>query len=59
MVIEMSKKKKERESVEEIEQDEFFYFIAGYTEGGAAYGITWEEAYEDGLAIKDSDEGDD
>ena len=23
--------------------DEFFAFIAGFTEGGAAYGITWEE----------------
>ena len=25
-------------------QDENFYFIAGYTPGGAPYGITWEEA---------------
>jgi hypothetical protein len=25
------------------ESDETFAFIAGYTEGGAAYGITWEE----------------
>src|SRR5688572_7441727 len=24
--------------------DEHFAFIAGYTEGGFAYGITWEEA---------------
>lgn len=60
--IQMSKKKKQKkkgqEMVEEIEQDEYFYFIAGYTDGGAAYGITWEEAYEDGLAVKDSCEGD-
>ena len=27
-------------------QDENFYFIAGYTPGGAPYGITWEEAEE-------------
>lgn len=27
-------------------QDENFYFIAGYTPGGAPYGITWEEAGE-------------
>ncbi|MBD2872776.1 UPF0158 family protein [Paenibacillus arenilitoris] len=26
-----------------IEQDDQFYFIAGYTEGGAPYGVTWEE----------------
>lgn len=32
-----------------IESDENFYFIAGYTSGGAAYGITWEEAIADGL----------
>lgn len=29
------------------EQDEIFYFIAGYTEGGFPYGITWEEYYRD------------
>ena len=29
-----------------LEQDENFYFIAGYTSGGAPYGITWEEAAE-------------
>lgn len=26
-----------------LEQDENFYFIAGYTDGGFPYGITWEE----------------
>lgn len=30
--------------------DDYFFFIAGYTSGGAAYGVTWEEvgleAYE-------------
>lgn len=26
-----------------IEQDDHFYFIAGYTDGGAPYGVTWEE----------------
>ncbi len=30
-----------------FEQDDYFYFIAGYTQGGAPYGITWEEARED------------
>ena len=26
-----------------IDYDDTFAFIAGYTSGGAAYGITWEE----------------
>ena len=29
--------------------DENFVFIVGYTSGGAPYGITWEQAEEDGL----------
>ena len=33
------------------DQDNNFYFIAGYTSGGAPYGVTWEEMglrpYED------------
>lgn len=28
---------------EEILQDDRFFFIAGYTSGGAPYGVTWEE----------------
>lgn len=27
----------------EIESDEYFAFIVGYTAGGAPYGITWEQ----------------
>lgn len=34
---------KRADSCEVIEQDENYYFIAGYTSGGAPYGITWEE----------------
>ena len=26
-----------------LDQDELFAYIAGYTEGGFAYGVTWEE----------------
>ena len=26
-----------------MEQDDTFFFIAGYTSGGAQYGLTWEE----------------
>lgn len=29
--------------------DDFHYMIMGYTSGGASFGITWEEAYEEGL----------
>lgn len=46
------RKKKKKDTEVEIplfEQDEYFYFIAGYTSGGAPYGITWEEAAEQGL----------
>ncbi|MFC6652739.1 hypothetical protein [Paenibacillus rhizoplanae] len=45
----MSGKKRKRKKVadtmelEVLEQDENFYFIAGYTEGGFPFGITWEE----------------
>lgn len=28
---------------ENPDQDENFFFIAGYTSGGAPYGITWDE----------------
>ncbi|WP_281888850.1 UPF0158 family protein [Paenibacillus sp. YYML68] len=29
-----------------FEQDDYFYMIIGYTEGGAPYGVTWEEHEE-------------
>lgn len=40
-----SKKKRHQRQEEEpaIEQDGTFYFIAGYTDGGTPYGVTWEE----------------
>ena len=37
------KRKKTEESVSLPEQDDRFFFIAGYTSGGAPYGVTWEE----------------
>lgn len=37
------KRKKKSDYSEEPESDECFAFIAGYTSGGFAYGITWEE----------------
>jgi hypothetical protein len=42
-----------------LEQDENFYYIAGYTSGGAPYGITWEQAAEEGLLDDSDDESDD
>ena len=26
-----------------VDQDDRFFYIAGYTSGGAPYGVTWEE----------------
>lgn len=43
----MQRKKQEKKQAEEletfIERDENFAFIVGYTSGGAAYGLTWEQ----------------
>lgn len=44
-----TKKQSDWENDLHIESDENFYFIAGDTSGGVAYGITWEEAIADGL----------
>lgn len=38
------KRKKTKRLEEEVYDDGEFMFIAGYTEGGAPYGVTWEEA---------------
>ena len=58
-----AKRKKKREAKKnqtstESFRDEFFYYIAGYTSGGAPYGITWEEAEAQGLHTEDEMEGD-
>lgn len=37
--------------------DETFSFIAGYTDGGAPYGITWEEQTEIGMEDEDGIDG--
>lgn len=40
------KRKREAEKLGEtfdMDSDEYFYYIAGYTSGGAPFGITWEE----------------
>ena len=37
------KKKKREPAATESWQDDRFFFIAGYTSGGAPYGVTWEE----------------
>lgn len=45
-----SKRKKKKEVFEDnlFESDDTFAFIAGYTSGGAPYGVTWEEMEEIG-----------
>lgn len=50
------KRKNKRENMDVIEQDEHFYYIVGYTSGGAPYGTTWEEAYEEGLLDEEQEE---
>ncbi len=37
------KKKKRKKEIPVLDQDDRFFFIAGYTSGGAPYGVTWEE----------------
>lgn len=38
------KRKKKKPPEPELPwRDDYFYFIAGYTSGGAPYGVTWEE----------------
>lgn len=39
------RKKRAKKAVEAtlLEQDDTFFFIAGYTSGGAPYGVTWAE----------------
>lgn len=37
------KNEKHARNADFADSDETFAFIAGYTEGGAAFGITWEE----------------
>ena len=34
---------KQKKQQKRILQDDRFFFIAGYTSGGAQYGVTWEE----------------
>ena len=36
------------------ENDEYFYYIAGYTSNGVPFGITWEQAVEEGLVESNS-----
>ena len=45
-MAQISKRKKYKRYVDEpvFESDEYFAYIAGYTDGGFPYGITWEEA---------------
>ena len=46
---EKRQRRKQQAEFQPFDQDEYFYFIAGYTSGGAPFGITWEQAREDGL----------
>lgn len=57
LIISRHKKAAEKKNEQDVydylyDSDEQFYFIAGYTDGGCPYGITWEEAVKDGLFIE-------
>jgi len=57
--IEQRKRKKEEKRLadeHDNSQNDMFYFIAGYTSGGAPYGITWDEM---GLEPYESESDDD
>ncbi|MFR0951917.1 MAG: hypothetical protein ACLSGK_03475 [Lachnospiraceae bacterium] len=49
IIRERSKERRTKKKVKviqtsgEVYQDDRFSFIAGYTSGGAPYGVTWEE----------------
>lgn len=37
------KNKQQNTEMTNYDSDETFYYIAGYTDGGAPFGVTWEE----------------
>jgi hypothetical protein len=41
----MRKKAEKQENLKSYDSDEYFCYIVGYTEGGAAYGIPWESEH--------------
>lgn len=40
----IKRRENKREKLACADSDDTFYYIAGYTSGGAPYGLTWEEA---------------
>jgi len=56
---EKRQRRKQQVEFQPFDQDEYFYFIAGYTSGGAPYGITWEQAREDDLLDPPDERGHD
>ena len=52
-------RKQEQYELDNDWRDDRFYFIVGYTSGGAPYGVTWEEMgmepYEDELDLMDEE----
>ena len=42
-VAKVRKQKSKSKFSKEITQNDMFFYIAGYTSGGAPYGVTWEE----------------
>ena len=61
-ILQKALKKQEQTDQDVDWRDDRFYFIAGYTSGGAPYGLTWEEMglepWEDEFSQIDSDDDD-
>lgn len=49
------REEKQNRNTDESFRDDYFYYIAGYTSGGAPYGIPWEEAKAQGLTDEEEE----
>lgn len=56
--VERINKKDKQEIFEYEDNDDIFFYIAGYTSGGMPYGITYDEIQDDGFFV-DKDSKDD
>lgn len=45
----MKSRKMKYDEETDIDHDDAFYFIAGYTSSGFPYGVTWEQLDKDGI----------
>ncbi|MFS0864320.1 GNAT family N-acetyltransferase [Fredinandcohnia sp. 179-A 10B2 NHS] len=53
-----NKQYKKYSYMEDIDSDDTFYYIAGHTDGGAPFGITWEEIISQNLKLRQANKKD-